>query len=37
MARMKIEYRMCVKCLRLLPDLLFLGSNVCDICERSND
>jgi hypothetical protein len=36
MARIKLEYIMCVKCSRLLPDLYFLGSNVCDICERSN-
>jgi hypothetical protein len=37
MARIKLEYIMCVKCLRLLPDLFFLGSDVCDICERSNE
>jgi hypothetical protein len=37
MPRQKIEYIMCVKCLRLLPDLYFLGSNVCDICERSSE
>lgn len=36
MARIKLEYIMCARCLHLLPASYFNSSNVCDICERSN-